>query len=356
LQAIQNKIGKAKIMAVVKANAYGHGMVPIAKAAVKAGAKYLAVASCDEALELRAAGLLTPILIFYGGQPTHALVDLIKQNICLTVASLEDLKYLNYNAKNLPETIKVHIKFDTGMGRTGIPLDQLKYFLDTPIAKKITIEGIYTHFATADQDNSNYLKQQITAFDKLLVKLKENGFKIALVHSNNSAATLRNGCATNCNLVRIGLAMYGIYPSETMFNQHKHILKPALSWITRINNLKLVPANTSIGYGRRYITKKPSYIATIPVGYAEGYPRNFSNIGFVLIKKRTVPVVGTISMNQTTIDVTKIMPVKIGEEVVIYGSDVSFQNNLYPLAKRTNTIPYELITKISDKLPRIYTD
>lgn len=353
IKAIQSYLGSAKeIMAVVKANAYGHGAIEISKTALDAGATSLAVAILEEALQLRTAGITAPILVLGYTKPNSLELAIIN-NISLTISSVEDLSKIGLTSSALNRKVFIHLKIDTGMGRLGIQPNELGDFFEE-LAKypSIQLEGIYTHFATADEEDTSYAYMQRDIFNDCLAKVQNYRPLPRSIHNANSAATLQNLCS-NSNLVRIGLAMYGIYPSDTA-KKSNVILQAALTWKSMVAHLKIIPKGTSIGYGRAYTSPESRWIATIPVGYADGYNRLLSNRGQVLIGGRRVPVVGRISMDQITVDVSEALPVKKGDEVILYGPQGGDKITLYEVADSLDTIPYELFCSLSLRRPRIY--
>ncbi|RLE14913.1 alanine racemase [Candidatus Aerophobetes bacterium] len=351
IHQIRKKVGnKTKIMAVMKANAYGHGAVEVAKVAIDAGAQWLAVALVEEAIQLREAGIQSPILIL-GSTPPDQVHEVIKYNLSQTVCSRELIETLSNEAQSWNQTAKVHIKVDTGLGRLGIFPEEVAAFVkESSCLEGIEIEGIFTHFSVADEDKA-FTELQIKKFKEVISNLEREKIHIPLKHAANSAAVV--GFASSYfNLVRPGIILYGLYPSPEM--NRTIPLKPAMSFKTKITYLKRVPAGYSLSYDRTFTTKRKSLIAILPVGYADGYPRALSNKGEVLIKGKRAPVVGMICMDMTLVDVTHIPDVKVGDEVVLFGKQNGAQISADEIASKSDLINYEILCGISKRVPRIY--
>ncbi|ASS76666.1 alanine racemase [Tumebacillus algifaecis] len=338
------------VMAVVKANAYGHGASQVAEIALQNGAEYLGVAAADEAIELREAGITAPILIL-GYTPTNFAKDIVTYDLTQTVFNTDLLLALDRAAREQNTKAKIHLKVDTGMGRLGFTgLDEVVGFAkraaDMP---GINLEGIFTHFATADELDSSYAEEQISRFAAVLERLQLAGLKIPLQHISNSAGIIQY---TNCpgNMVRLGISMYGYYPSQEVPKDVE--LQPALRFVSHVVHLKEVPAGTKISYGATFETKAPSKIATIPVGYADGYSRLLSNKGEALIRGMRVPVVGRVCMDQLMLDVTEVEAVETGDEVVLYGRQGNSEIPLDEVADKIGTITYEVLCVLGRRVPR----
>lgn len=338
-----------RIMAVVKANAYGHGTVEISSVLERMGVDYLGVATTDEAVRLRDHGIKAPILILGAVLPAELKVA-IDRDITLTLAGEELLPELR---KAVPDgaRARIHVKVDTGMGRLGVwHEDALDLVKRVSQEKCVSLEGIYTHFSSAGRDDffTNY---QIEAFEKLLSDIEKNWIRIPLKHAANSIATV-DFKRSHLNLVRPGLIIYGMYPKKTF---HKLIrLKPALSLKTRIVYMKDTPPGRSISYGRTFITQKHTKIATLPIGYADGFFRNLSNKAEVLVRGRRAPVVGKVTMDQTLIDVGSIKGASVGDEVVLIGRQGRDEIHTENFARLAGTIAYEAVCSISNRVPRVY--
>ncbi|MGE5304684.1 MAG: alanine racemase [Alphaproteobacteria bacterium] len=349
---IRTKVGPAvRILSMVKANGYGHGAPQIAEALAAEGSDSFGVATVEEGIALRAAGIRAPILVVAGAYPDQ--LDLFTHNnLTPVVHDAESLARLHDAARKRGATFKIHLKVDTGMGRIGFPPAGLASSL--PQLKNLhglEIEGVFSHFAQADNVAGDYTKNQLEIFADVIERLRAAGITPALVHLANSAATITLPAA-HFNMVRPGLMLYGIYPSPAMA---AHItLRPVLSWKSRILQLKKVPAGASISYGRTFITRRESLIATIPVGYADGYSRLLSNVGAMLVKGKRAPVAGTVCMDLTMIDVTDIGGVQQGDEVVLLGRQGNAVISADEMAAWSNTISYEILTSIGTRVPRIY--
>jgi len=353
LSEVKRWVGKkAKIMGVVKANAYGHGACQVAKVLIENGISYLGVATIEEALELRECGINIPILVF-GYTPLTQVKELIVHNITQTVFDINYVKELERIALNVGKKAKVHVKIDTGMGRIG--------YTDLNVAEKeiekmmgmegVEVEGIFSHFATSDEKDKTYAEKQFDMFKKLLESLKQKGINIPLKHIANSGAII-DLKYTYLDMVRPGIVLYGSYPSEKV--ERPLDLRQTMGFKTKIVYIKEVPEGTSISYGRTFITKRKSKIATLPLGYADGFNRLLSNNHHVLVKGKYAPVIGRICMDQTMIDVTDIEGVEVGDDVTIFGNQDGEKIAAEEIAKKLNTIPYEVYCGISRRVPRIY--
>lgn len=342
-----------QMMVVVKANAYGHGTVEISKILEGMGVNYLGVATTDEAVRLRDHGIKTPILVLGSVLPEEVRIAK-DRDITLTLCSYDILKEIKRLAKAEEERgtrIKVHIKVDTGMGRIGVwHEDALHFVKEVSGEKSITLEGIYTHFSSAGRDEF-FTAYQMESFERLLASIEKSWIKISLKHAANSIATVDYKRA-HLNLARPGLIIYGMYPKHTFPKLIK--LKPVLSLKTRVVFLKDIPPGRSISYGRTFISQRHTKIATLPIGYADGYHRGLSNKAEALIRGQYAPVVGKITMDQTMVDVGHIRGVKIGDEVVLIGKQGRHEIRIEKLARLAGTIAYDFVCAISNRVPRIY--
>jgi len=350
---VRRIVGKdINIMVVVKANAYGHGTVEISGVLEKLGVNYLGVATTDEAMRLRDHGIKAPVLVLGSVLPDEVRAA-IEKEITLTLCSDDLLAAIKRESESCGLKAKVHIKIDTGMGRIGIWHEEALNFIKNIAQdeKNITVEGIYTHFSSAGRDDffTNY---QIEAFEKLLAQLDGFDIRIPLRHAANSIATV-DFKRSYLNLVRPGLIIYGMYPKHTFPRLIK--LKPVLALKTKIVYIKETPPGRSISYGRTYVTQKHTKIATLPIGYADGYARNLSNRAEALVRGRRAPVVGKVTMDQTMIDVGHIKGAKVGDEVVLIGKQGREEVRTEKLARLAGTIAYEFVCGISSRVPRIYT-
>ena len=350
---IQKRIPKGvRILAVVKADAYGHGALPISLQLEKLGVEYLGVAIAEEGIELRRGGVKAPILIL-GGIYGNELDQVFRFSLTPIVFRKDSLQLLSREAKKRGKKIKVHLKVDTGMGRLGVPLNIWRNFLkEVKRVPKIEIEGILSHFSMTDEE-VNYTQTQWKAFQRAVAIAQEIGISSRYLHMANSAIlTAFPSCSGN--LARPGIMLYGSYPSPRFQDLIK--LKPIMTLKTRVHYLKLVPPKTSISYGGTFVTKKQSLIATLPIGYADGYSRHLSNRGEVLIRGRRAPVVGAVCMDFIMADVTDIPNVSIGDEVILMGRQGGEEITAEEIAGKIGSISYEVLCSIGKRIPRIYKE
>jgi alanine racemase len=349
---IREKVGpKVKILAMVKANAYGHGAPAIAKTLAAAGGDVFGVATLEEGIELRGAGILQPILVV-AGVYVEQVSQFLEHGLTPVVHELETLRRLESAVRGKGASLNIHLEVDTGMGRTGFLAHDIDLWLaELTKLKALSIEGVFSHFSDAETANEEYSENQLRNFLSGINRFHGAGITPALVHMAKSAALLTVP-ASHFTMVRPGLALYGIYPSPQLSSEIA--LKPVLSWKTRILQLKRVPEGASLGYGRMFVTKRNSLIATLPLGYADGYHRILSNGAVVLIRGRRAPVAGRISMDLTTIDVTDIDEVQQGDEVILIGRQGDETISADEMASWANTISYEILTSIGARVPRIH--
>lgn len=357
VRAIKGNLPDAvEIMAVVKADAYGHGAVAIARKALEAGATRLSVAVLDEALQLREAGIDAPILIL-GYTPADGLPVAQRERIACTFYREEQVEEaLEVLDESLPP-LAVHLKVDTGMHRIGFT-DETSFLRASKMianASCLRLEGLFTHFATADEEDSRYTHMQMERFKSYRQLLEQEGIPVELVHVDNSAGALHYPM-WGFSMVRLGIAMYGYYPSAYAKSIRKVELIPALSLKSAIVHLKDVPKDAKISYGGTYTTKNVSRIATVPLGYGDGFPRRLSNIGHALVHGVRVPIVGRICMDQLMLDVTAVPQVSLGDEVIFIGKQGEEVITADDLANLCNTISYEILTQLGTRLPRIYVE
>lgn len=340
---------KTKIMAVVKANAYGHGSVEISKLAVSLGASYLAVAIPEEAVELRENGIKAPILVFTPAFE-HQMELYFKYDLTATITSFHEVEKFDFLSRKFGKSMSCHIKIDTGMGRIGVKYADAFEFVRKVHSdfKNINLEGIFTHFATSDEKNKSFAYLQFERFINLLRELESVGIKFNLRHCANSGAIL-DLPETYLDMVRPGIILYGYHPSQDVLNKIE--LRPVMTLKSKVAFIKEVEPGTSISYGRRFIAREKTKIATIPIGYADGYRRSLSNIGKVQINGKLFSVVGTVTMDQIMVDVGLHADVKIGDDVVLFGEK---SLTAWDIAKTLDTIPYEICCNVSARVPRIY--
>lgn len=339
------------IASVVKADAYGHGAVEAAKCLISCGTDYLAVACPEEALELRKAGIEAKIIVL--GEVLPEQYDLIvEQKLIQTAASIKTLEGLNKKAafKNIIQP--VHIKIDTGMGRIGFfPEEVKKVFSKIRALDNIKVEGVFTHFASADEKNKSYARKQWDIFQNTLEKIEEMEFKIAIKHAANSAAVI-DLPEKALNMVRPGIMLYGMYPSEEV--KKRFDLKPVLSFKTKIVQIRELKAGSKISYGSTYITKNKERLAVLPIGYKDGYLRTLSNKADVLINGKRAPVRGRICMGQVVVSLKNIAETEVGDEVVLIGKQKNDEIKAAELADIAGTINYEITCVLSSRLRKIY--
>ncbi len=349
---IRSKINsETKIAAVVKANAYGHGAAKVAKKLSQLGVEYFCVGSPDEGIELREVGIKKPILVLAEVLDSQ-YQDIIKGDLIQTAASINTLKALNQAGIKANKIIKVHLKFDTGMGRIGFfPEDLLEIYQLAEKLKNIKVEGVFSHFARADEKDKEFSFQQLKRFKSALNKIKAAGFKLPQLHIANSAAVI-DLTKTSLDLVRPGIMLYGLLPSNQLKNEAD--LKPLLSFKTRIVQLRTLPAGSAVSYGSTYTTEKEERIAVLPIGYKDGYPRLLSNQGEVLINGKRAPIRGRVCMGQTIVSVEQIENVEVGDEVVLIGKQGKEEISATEIADLVGTINYEIVCNLSERLEKIY--
>lgn len=337
------------LMAVVKANAYGHGAVVVARTALLNGAGYLGVASMAEALELREAGIDAPILIM-SYTPVEAVRQAIRLQLTVTVYDLDSARAYQQAAKNASGVLRCHIKLDTGMGRLGIlPDDAIMFFRHFAVMPNLQLEGVFTHFASAD-DDAEYTAYQSREFMKIVRSVQASGLEIKYIHAANSAGALVDE-TFHFNMIRPGLMLYGLRPSDKW--AFPKGVKPFLAWKTTVLQVKTMPPGSYIGYGRTYRTRGTETIAILPVGYADGIRRAPQAWRYVLIHGQRAPVVGRISMEKTAVDVSRIENVSNGDEVVLIGRQGNDEISADEVARWFGTISYEVLTSISSRIPRL---
>jgi len=341
------------VMAVVKADAYGHGAVQMAKTAVEEGADYLGVAFMDEALELRRAGIEAPILIL-GYTPPEAIPLAARYNITVNVYSFEVLDALRkLSAQN---RVKIHIKVDTGMGRLGLHREEeaISFIEESLSLPGVEVEGLFTHFANADDADKTYTQMQYDRFDRIVSHFANRGVRFKYLHTGNTAAGIDTP-ELSYNMIRLGIGLYGLYPSQQV-RQERIELSPVMSWKTRVVMLKTMPEGAGVSYGTIYRTREGERIATLPVGYADGYSRRLTGAASAIVRGCKVPVVGTICMDQCMLSVTEVPDVSLGDEVVLLGRQGEEVITADELAAKLGTINYEITCMISHRVPRVYLE
>jgi len=345
---IRKRIGSNRdIMAVVKADGYGHGAVEVSLSALKNGANCLGVAVPEEGEQLRRAGVDAPITVLGLIQPEEAN-KVIDFNLEQTLCSLEVGEALNQIASNKGTVVNVHIKIDTGMGRVGVqPIDALAFVWRIGKFKNLNVKGIFSHFSCADEVDKTVAKKQVEIFDGVVREIETSGVRIPKRHMANSAAIL-DLPESYYDLVRPGIMIYGLYPSTEV--SHSIELKPAMTFMTKVTFVKRVPSGSSVSYGRTFIAEKEILVATLPVGYADGYSRLLSGRGEVLIKGYRVPLIGRICMDMCMIDVSGVKNVQSGDEVILFGEGLPVDE----VAGKIGTINYEVVCAVGKRVPRVY--
>jgi alanine racemase len=340
----------ARLMAVVKAEGYGHGAVEIALTAMEAGADYLGVAFVDEAIQLRHAGVQAPILIL-GHTPVHAIEEAIRQQLTIAVSSREMLAEVAGRAERLNRQARIHLKVDTGMSRIGFTAEDVLPACLSISHSHTIIEGIFTHFADADNPDPSFTHGQYDAFVVLLKRLAESGVHIPIKHCCNSAAAMKFP-DMHMDMVRVGIALYGLSPLPEALPSFP--LREAMQLKTKISFVKTVNKNKPVSYGLTFVTEMDSLVATLPVGYADGLSRQLSNTGLVLVRGKRVPIIGRVCMDQTMIDVTSLPDLSAGEEVTLFGMSEGDGISIRETAALMNTIPYEVVCLVGKRVPREY--
>jgi len=342
------------IMPVIKANGYGHGSVELGKLYKKIGADRLAVSLLNEGIELRRAGIQGPLMIL-NYTPHYQLDKVVANDLIQSIYRYEDAKKLSDIAMEMGKNVKIHVKIDSGMGRVGFLPNQesLNEILKISKLNNMEIEGIFTHFAKADEKDKAFTKLQFKRYMRMVTSLEDMGLTIPVKHVSNSAAIIDHP-EYNLNLVRPGIMLYGYYPSFDV-DMTKIILKPAMTLKAVISNVKVVEKDTGISYGHIYHTVKKSKIATVPIGYADGFSRLLSKKAQAWVNGKVVPVVGRICMDQLMLDVTIINEIKPGDEVVFFGEGIEGYPSVDEVSAKLETINYELICMMGRRLPRVYT-
>ena len=348
--AVQQKAG-VPVMAVVKADAYGHGAIQVARL-LQGKCAFFGVSSMLEALELRHAGLHDPILIL-GRTPVSAFSVAIRENIRPTIFRYEDALALSDAAVQSGKVAPFHFAVDTGMGRIGFQPTAESADICAKIASLpgLVAEGLFSHFATADCADLSRAREQAARFDAFDAMLKDRGVDIPIRHLDNSAGLMNFPC--RYEMVRSGIVTYGMYPSDEVAQNLLNI-QPALEWVSHVIHVKELPAGCPISYGGTFVTTKPTMVATLPVGYADGYRRSLSNRFYVLIGGKKAPILGRICMDQMMVDVTDIPDVKPGTPVTLVGQDNDTAITMEEIAAMADSFNYEFVCGISRRVPRIY--
>ncbi|MDO8446209.1 MAG: alanine racemase [Deltaproteobacteria bacterium] len=349
---IKGKAGDRKILAVVKANAYGHGAVKVSRELERLGADMLGVAILQEGIELRDAGIKKPILLLNGIFQGEAEV-VLKYDLTPVVYSLETIEELSSEAERAGRIVPVHVKIDTGMKRLGILPDDIEYFFKrVKELKNIKIEGVLSHFATADNKDRGFMEEQFHVFSETINQIRSLGFSPDYIHIENSAAMIWDEFPDYLNLVRPGITLYGSYPS--IWFRDKIELKPVMTLKSGIIQIKRISKGESVSYARKFIAERDSIIGVVPIGYADGYPRHLSNVGEVVVRGKMAKIAGLVCMDLIMIDITDIPEAVVGDEVVLWGRQGDMESFADELARRAGTISYELFCRVSGRVPRVY--
>ncbi len=344
---LKNKAKNAKFMAVVKADAYGHGAEFVAKTLENEGCEYFAVATVDEGVELRNAGIKANIIVLgYGDTKSHS--ECIERNITISISDMANVENLSRIAIKLDRIAKVHIKIDTGMSRYGFDYrTAVENIIEITKLKNIEIEGIYTHFAAADEPKSNYTKKQFDNFMHTINKLHHEGIDIPIKHVANSATTMLYE-NMHLDMVRCGIALYGGYPSSEVPKDLD--LRPCMEVFTKVTRLRKLEKDTAISYGCTHILKEEKTVATLSIGYADGYSRALSNLGQVYIKNKPCNILGRICMDSCMIDISGIADVELEDDAEILGVNITAEN----LAEKLGTVNYEVYCMFAKRVDRSY--
>ena len=344
---VKSEVGEIPIMATVKANAYGHGAVEVSKALEQEGVRYLAVFTIDEGIELRDAGIKTDIFIYAKFDPTR-VQEASKHNLTLNISSFDDLKALKAHNGN---SVKVHLKIDTGMTRLGVPYEQAEVFLkEANQIESIELEGLYSHFATADEGDLSYANSQLSKFNDIIEISKKLDISFAFIHCSNSGAIL-NVQDSRFNMVRAGMLLYGAFPSDEVPQELP--IKPVMTFTAPVVEIRDVKAGTQISYGGVYTTKSDTRIAVIQAGFADGIPRPWYIDGFVKFQNQDFKITGRICMDQLMIDIGTA-DIKYGDEILIFGSNEHGSIDINHIAKKIDSTSYVLVTALGIRPKRYY--
>ncbi len=349
---IKEHVGNCKIMAILKANAYGHGLLRIAQLFEELNTDYLGVAVVEEGILLREKGINIPILVL-GGVWGNQVPLFLKHNLTITASSIDKLNQIDDTAGQMNVKAKVHLKIDTGMERIGAHYYNAEKFLDAAYnCQNIKVEGIYSHFANSDASDLIYAKLQLERFNKVLIYFEKRSIETPIRHFANSGAILQLPEA-NFDMVRPGIMLFGVYPTKEV---HKTVeIKPALTWKSLVVFFKVIKPNHPVGYDSTFTTDHNIRAVTIPVGYGDGYLRSMSHKAEVLISGKRFPVIGTISMDQIVVNIEQGSAYN-GDEVILLGNDGKNSITCEELADWAETNPYEILTNINTRVPRVYKD
>ena len=347
------KAESAMLMGVIKANAYGHGAKVFAHELDRMGFDWFAVATVDEGIELRRDGIEQPILVL-GYTCEAQYPDMVQWEITPTIYSLDMAKAFDAAAAKAGKVANIHIKIDTGMSRIGFlpgeeSLDEIEKIHEL---RHLRIQGMFTHFACADMRDKTHVGHQIEKFHQMIDGVRQREIPVEIFHCSNSASIMELP-SEHMNLVRAGIILYGLYPSNEM-EEKRLPLKPVMSLYSHIVHVKEVPEGVTVGYGATYVTGRPTRIATVPVGYADGYPRSLSNRASVLLHGRRVPIIGRVCMDQFMVDVTDMPQVSVGDVVTLIGQDGEEILSVEEISEMAGSFNYEFVCDVSRRVPRVY--
>lgn len=342
---------KTKLMAVVKSNAYGHGIVQVAKEAVKAGADSFGVFQVSEGELLRKNRIKLPILVF-GPAGNEDIIKAIKHDLILSVYNLDYAKSISRTSQSIGKRARIHAKVDTGMRRLGVRVESgVEFIQNLKKLPRIDLEGVYSHFASAGSTDKTYTFKQLGAFQSFIIELDRQGLKPPVVHIANSAAMLEIP-SSHCDLVRCGIAIYGLFSTTRLRNFFD--LKPVMTIKSQIIDTRKLISGEKVGYEGTYVAAKPTIMGVVPIGYAHGFDFHFSNMGKMLVGGKRAQVIGRVGMELTCIDLSEAPDAKVGDEVVVLGSQGGETITAGELSGYLGTINYEIVSRINPNLPRIY--
>lgn len=352
LDAVRRHVGPRRVMAVVKANAYGHGLVPVARHFQACGADCLGVAFLEEGMELRRAGITMPILVF-GGIPAGQMPLMLRHGLEMTAPSVEKLQQMDQASAALGIAARVHLKIDTGMGRIGVQHGTAAKLLEASLAcRHVEVRGLYSHFANADAADLSHARLQLERFLEAASFYEKRSLPPPVRHMANSAAILQMP-ESHLDMVRPGILLYGVHPGPECARPFP--TRPALAWKSRVAYFKVLPAGSPVSYGSTWQSDHPVRIVTIPAGYGDGYPRALSNRAQVLIRGKRLPVVGKVCMDQFMVNLEWGTAYN-GDEVVLIGTQDGENIRAEDVAAWAETIPYEILTRITARVPRVYRE
>lgn len=349
---IKKHVAHAKMMPILKANGYGHGLVRVAQLMQELGADYIGVAVLEEGILLREQGIKIPILVL-GGIWGNQIPHFLKHNLTITASSIEKLNQIDEFAGQMKLKAKVHLKIDTGMERIGVHYYSAEKLLDAALkCRNLEIEGIFSHFANSDNLELSYTRLQLERFMEVLRFYDKHSLQVPIRHISKSGSILQMPEA-NLDMVRPGLLLYGVYPSQEI--PHTVKVKPASTWKSLVVYFKVIKANHPVGYGLTWQSDHDVRSITVPVGYGDGYFRSMSHKAEVLLRRKRYPVIGRISMDQIVVNIEKDSAYN-GDEVILFGSDGTNKITVEELAEWAGTIPYEILTNINTRVPRVYLE